>query len=210
VGYFYAQFCELTIFLLYYNIRDQALFQCVSESLTHTGVLEAFERPTKATNLKSEWADLMKFKWHDLRPDERLMASSQVHAVIFSQLGALAHSMKEFGCGVDRACAFVRRLCIRNQLPISQRSILLQHLLRNNVSLADDDEDGIEPDEIEPVPLADDDEDGIEPDEIEPVVEEEEVMSDTASFESSHQEVNKTDKESGTDIEEMMDDVQLE
>jgi hypothetical protein len=166
----------------------------VSESLTHTGVLEAFKGPAKATNMKSEWAEQMKFKWHDLRPDERLMASSQVHAVIFAQLGALAHSMKEFGCGVDRACAFVRRLCIRNQLPISQRSILLQHLLRNNVSLADDDEDGMEPDEIEPV-----------------VEDKKEILSDAVSPESAHQEASETDKEqSGTDIEEMMDDVQLE
>eukprot|EP00978_Attheya_sp_CCMP212_P008257 scaffold19326_cov39-Attheya_sp.AAC.1 len=169
---------------------DQALFQCVSESLTHTGVLEAFKGPIKSTNMKSEWAEQMKFKWHDLRPDERLMASSQVHAVIFAQLGALAHSMKEFGCGVDRACAFVRRLCIRNQLPISQRSILLQHLLRNNVSLADDDEDGMEPDEIEPV-----------------VEDKKEIISDATSPESAHQEASETEKESGTDIEEMMDDV---
>ena len=70
-------------------------------------------------------------KWHDLTETERSEAASQVHAVVFAQLGALAHSMIEFGCGLERSCAFVRRMAIRNQLPISQRTMLLKHLLRS-------------------------------------------------------------------------------
>jgi hypothetical protein len=77
----------------------------------------------------SEWAQTRKTKWHDLNATERVEASSQVHAVVFAQLGALAHSMIEFGCGLERACAFVRRICIRNQLPSSHRSMLLKHLM---------------------------------------------------------------------------------
>ena len=64
-----------------------------------------------------------------MSPIERHEAASQVHAVVFAQLGALAHSMIEFGCGLERSCAFVRRMAIRNQLPMSQRTILLQHLV---------------------------------------------------------------------------------
>lgn len=60
---------------------------------------------------------------------ERIEAASQVHAVVFAQLGGLAHSMLELGCGLERACAFVRRLSIRNQLPQSHRTMLLMHLM---------------------------------------------------------------------------------
>ena len=71
-------------------------------------------------------------EWHDLNHDQRLEAAAQLHAVIAAQLGALAHSMVEFGCGTERACAFVRRMSIRHQLPISTRSLLLQHLVSRN------------------------------------------------------------------------------
>ena len=72
-----------------------------------------------------------KMKWYDLNSDERSEAASQVHAVIFAQLGALAHSMIEFQCDLDQACAFVRRLSIRHQLPLSQRTMLLEHLIKH-------------------------------------------------------------------------------
>ena len=73
-----------------------------------------------------------KMKWHDLGLDERAEAASQVHAVIFAQLGALAHSMIEFGCTVEQAIVFVRRLSVRHQLPLSQRTMLLSHLKQNS------------------------------------------------------------------------------
>lgn len=107
---------------------DQALFQCVTESLTHSGVMANFERGGGSAN-RSEWTETRKLKWHDLSHSERSEASSQVHAVVFAQLGALAHSMIEFGCGLERSCAFVRRMSVRNQLPISQRTMLLMHLV---------------------------------------------------------------------------------
>jgi hypothetical protein len=106
------------------------LYQCVSESLTHSGVMSNFEKSVKNTNeRKSEWTQTRKTKWFDLSYTERIEAASQVHAVVFAQLGALAHSMIEFGCGLERSCAFVRRMAIRNQLPSSQRTMLLQHLM---------------------------------------------------------------------------------
>ena len=112
---------------------DQALYQCVTESLTHSGVMANFERSPnhRAVPSTSEWADTKSLKWHDLTHAERSEAASQVHAVVFAQLGALAHSMMEFGCGRERSCAFVRRMSVRNQLPISQRTMLLQHLVGN-------------------------------------------------------------------------------
>lgn len=74
-----------------------------------------------------------KIKWHDLNPDERLQAALQVHSVVFAQLGALAHSMIEFGCTIEQACGFVRRLSVRYQLPSSQRSMLLSHLVARSI-----------------------------------------------------------------------------
>lgn len=112
---------------------DQALYQCVSESLTHSGVMSNFDREASNAN-QSEWTETRKMKWHDLTLNERAEAASQVHAVVFAQLGALAHSMVEFGCGLDRSCAFVRRMAIRNQLPISQRTMLLKHLMGSDES----------------------------------------------------------------------------
>lgn len=114
--------------------RDQALSQTVAESLTHSGVMANFEGPSSRllsanAKKKSEWTETKKIKWHDLRREERCEAASQVHAVVFAQIGSLAHSMMEFGCGLERSCAFVRRMAVRNQLPISQRIMLLQHLM---------------------------------------------------------------------------------
>ena len=107
---------------------DQALYQCVAESLTNSGVMQNFERSSDTDAGKSEWGPVNKLKWHDLNHAERSEAATQVHAVVFAQLGALAHSMMEFGCGIERSCNFVRRMSVRNQLPISQRTMLLQHL----------------------------------------------------------------------------------
>ncbi len=104
----------------------QALFQCVTDSLSHSGVMVRVRVRKSAANKSS------KMRWHDLKPSDRENAASQVHAVIFAQLGALAHSMVEFGCSVDKACNFVRRLSVRHQLPLNQRALLLQHLRRKS------------------------------------------------------------------------------
>lgn len=108
-----------------------------------------FERQRESTDFrrKSEWTQTRKTKWYDLSFKERNEAASQVHAVVFAQLGALAHSMIELGCGLERSCAFVRRMSIRNQLPSSQRTMLLLHLMdrddldRRESSLNDFNED---------------------------------------------------------------------
>jgi hypothetical protein len=107
----------------------QALFQCVTDSLSNSGVMVRVRVRKNAANKGS------KMRWHDLRPSDRENAASQVHAVIFAQLGALAHSMVEFGCSVEKACHFVRRLSVRHQLPLNQRALLLQHLRRKVASI---------------------------------------------------------------------------
>jgi hypothetical protein len=122
---------------------DEALSQQISESLTHSGVMANFDKRTQNVKALSrrniEWTQTETTKWHDLNYTERVEAASQVQAVVFAQLGALAHSMIEFGCGLNRSCAFVRRMAIRNQLPSSQRAILLQHLMaRNDLDLQED------------------------------------------------------------------------
>ena len=93
--------------------------------------MQNFDRSPDRSVKKSKWTEAKKLRWHDLTHAERSEAASQVHAVVFAQLGALAHSMMEFGCGMERSCAFVRRMSVRNQLPISQRTMLLQHLVGN-------------------------------------------------------------------------------
>ncbi|KAL7558610.1 hypothetical protein ACA910_019445 [Epithemia clementina (nom. ined.)] len=110
---------------------DVALKQQISESLTQSGVIMSnFERSARAQRGgDGEYRKSRKIKWHDLSLEERVGAASQVHAVVFAQLGALAHSMIEFGCGLQRSCAFVRRMAIRHQLPSAQRTMLLQHLM---------------------------------------------------------------------------------
>ena len=123
----------LSFFLLLFLLhRDQALSQQISESLTHSGVMANFEKSRAVASRdrkNSEWTETRKTKWYDLTHKERIQAESQVQAVVFAQLGALAHSMMELGCGLERSCAFVRRMSIRHQLPSSQRTMLLQHLI---------------------------------------------------------------------------------
>ena len=109
---------------------DQALFQLVSESLIKSGVMESFSTASNGSSNTSNTKKIL--KWHDLTSKQRMEAASQLHALIFSQLGALAHSMMEFGCSVDMTCVFVRQMSIRHQLPISQRIVLLQHVLGKN------------------------------------------------------------------------------
>jgi hypothetical protein len=104
----------------------QALFQCVTDSLSNSGVIMRVRVKKSETNKGN------KMKWHDLRPIDRVDAAAQVHAVIFAQLGALSHSMVEFGCKVEKACHFVRRLSVRHQLPLAQRAMLLAHLRKSN------------------------------------------------------------------------------
>ncbi|KAL3909876.1 MAG: hypothetical protein SGILL_007913, partial [Bacillariaceae sp.] len=115
---------------------DSALNQAVGESLTHSGVMANFERASSkivtTTNKKrSEWTQTHKTRWHDLSIKERYEAASQVHAVVFAQLGAMSHTMMEFGCGLERTSAFVRRMSIQNRLPMSQRTGLLRHLIQS-------------------------------------------------------------------------------
>eukprot|EP00804_Cyclotella_cryptica_P001684 CCRYP_009059-RA/>CCRYP_009059-RA protein AED:0.31 eAED:0.31 QI:17/1/1/1/1/1/3/2439/903 len=108
---------------------DQALYQCVAESLKKSGVLLNYVKPQGDTSTHGEQRQI---KWHDLSPNEYADAAAQVHSVVFAQLGTLSHSMLELGCGIGRACSFVRRLSIRYQLPLSLRITLIQHLTSKN------------------------------------------------------------------------------
>jgi hypothetical protein len=108
------------------------LYQCISEALTQSEVMHNLQRSAIAfhTGSLDEISEeaLNKVKWHDFPPEQRSEAAVQLHSVVFAQLGALSHSMIEFGCSFTKAVAFVRRSAVRHQLPISQRTILLQHL----------------------------------------------------------------------------------
>ena len=110
---------------------DEAFRTAMAESLTVSGLMSNFERRNQMVHTGKDYGQSRggMMKWYDLNYEERIGAASQVHAVVCAQLGALAHSMIEFGCGLERSCAFVRRTSIRNQLPTSQRTMLLQHLM---------------------------------------------------------------------------------
>ena len=43
-------------------------------------------------------------------------------------------SMLELGCGITRACNFVRRLSVRYQFPLSLRITLIQHLTKKRTN----------------------------------------------------------------------------
>lgn len=113
---------------------DQALIQTVGEFLSQSGALSNFERAssrivTATAKKRSEYTDSQAMQWHDLKEEERYEAASQVHAVVFAQLGTMIDSMLDFGIGLERTSAFVRRMSVRNQLPMSQRTTLLRHLI---------------------------------------------------------------------------------
>lgn len=116
---------------------DQALYQCVTEALSRCRILRNISDASRDKQGQNKEDGLLAEKkstrWHDLKPEQRVEAASQLHSVIFSQLAALAHSMTEFGCGKDRAAAFVRRLSVRSQLPISMRALLLEHINNRKV-----------------------------------------------------------------------------
>ena len=150
----------------------QALFQCVTESLAGSGVVSLNFDPRSASgetsmpasrrDRDSDSTERRQRKWYELNGQERAEAASQVHAVIFAQLGALSHSMLEFGCDQSVAVAFVRRLSIQHQLPLSQRTMLLQHLIGrqnssavSNTATEDQQTTGSDNEESEP-PDADD------------------------------------------------------
>ncbi|EJK54853.1 hypothetical protein THAOC_25480, partial [Thalassiosira oceanica] len=127
---------------------DEALGQCVSEALTKSGVLSSYSNDSNAGREVKNGTDL---KWHDLDPHEYAGVASQVHSVVFAQLGTLSRefkgsssllknfgltvlfcldSMLEMDIGVKTACSFVRRISVRYQLPLSLRITLIQHLIR--------------------------------------------------------------------------------
>ncbi len=111
---------------------DHALEQCVEESLQKSGVLLNYAK--SSVDIRATPHNTI--KWHDLSPSEYADAAAQVHSVIFAQLGTLAHSMVEMDISSSgstaRACNFVRRLCVRYQLPLNLRITLLNHLQNNN------------------------------------------------------------------------------
>jgi hypothetical protein len=63
--------------------------------------------------------------WHAMGPLETRDAVLRVHNIVFSQVGAYAHSMVEFGCPPSLAKQFVRRLAATYQLGEDQKEMLL-------------------------------------------------------------------------------------
>jgi hypothetical protein len=126
------------------NFWDQALHQTVTEKLNYSGVMSNFERDsnkivTDTKKERSEWTETHLTRWHDLTEKERYEAASQVHAVVFAQVGEMADSMLEFCGSVEKTSAFARRMCVRNSLPVSQRTALLRHLIGQGGDEGDSD-----------------------------------------------------------------------
>ena len=77
---------------------------------------------------RSEWTESPKTRWHDLTEVERYQAAAQVNAVVFAEVSAMTDSMMELCGKQEKTSAFVRRICVKNQLPMAQRTALLRHL----------------------------------------------------------------------------------
>lgn len=112
---------------------DRALHQTITEKLNYSSVLSNFECDSLKTMTaekkeRSEWTETHNTRWHDLTEVERYQAASQVNAVVFAQVSAMTDSMVELCGNQDMTSAFVRRVCVKNQLPMSQRTALLKHL----------------------------------------------------------------------------------
>jgi hypothetical protein len=122
---------------------DRALHQTITEKLNYSCVMHNFERDscssmTLENKERSEWTETHKMRWHDLTEVERYQAASQVNAVVFEQVRAMTDSMLEFCGNKEKTSAFVRRVCVKNQLPMSQRIVLLRNLTEGSNSIDDD------------------------------------------------------------------------
>lgn len=71
--------------------------------------------------------------WHDMKPLEQRDAVLRIHNIVFSQVGAYAHSMLEFGCKPALARKFVLRLAATYELAEDQKDMLLD-LVENAAS----------------------------------------------------------------------------
>jgi len=70
----------------------------------------------------------MRVAWHDLHDAPQKELILKVHNIVFSQLGAFAHSIVEFGGSAQSAASFVRRSCLVYQLPEAERHTILRML----------------------------------------------------------------------------------
>jgi hypothetical protein len=66
--------------------------------------------------------------WHDMTDVQRCELASQVHDVIFSQVVAISHSMKELRCDAKAIKSFIYRMCAVHQLSEYHRLMMLGHL----------------------------------------------------------------------------------
>ena len=112
---------------------ERALHQTITEKLNYSCVLSNFERNsqepmTTENKERSEWTEAQKTRWHDLTEVERYQAASQVNSVVFAEVSTMTDSMLELCANKEKTSAFVRRVCVKNQLPMSQRIALLGHL----------------------------------------------------------------------------------
>mmetsp|Transcript_20644 Transcript_20644/g.24438 ORF Transcript_20644/g.24438 Transcript_20644/m.24438 type:complete len:669 (-) Transcript_20644:123-2129(-) len=63
--------------------------------------------------------------WHDMTPLEQRDSVLRIHNIVFSQVGAYAHSMLEFGCKPSLARMFMLRLASTYELAEDQKDMLL-------------------------------------------------------------------------------------
>jgi hypothetical protein len=75
---------------------DQAVYQCVSESLSKSGVLMNYVKLATDDGNDITGRQPRCIKWHDLSPDEYAGAATQVHSVLFAQLGTLSREYRDF------------------------------------------------------------------------------------------------------------------
>ena len=63
-----------------------------------------------------------------MNDSERAETAAQIHEIIFSQVMAISHSMKEMDCDSVNIRSFIYRMCAVHQLNEIQRHMMIEHL----------------------------------------------------------------------------------
>ena len=70
----------------------------------------------------------LEMPWFHMTDLDRSEIAAQIHEIIFSQVMAISHSMKEMNCNSNNIRSFIYRMCSVHQLNEFQRHTMLQHL----------------------------------------------------------------------------------
>ena len=98
---------------------DACLFWLLSEAIQSSSVLY-----NMVFGMGVDGRSKKQLSWHNIKPENRDEAASQVHAIVFAQVSALVHSMMEFGVAKATCEAFIHKHSTRNGLSREMQKML--------------------------------------------------------------------------------------